>query len=48
MKRRLIDPETSAESAEDNLCRALLSMRSLAEMRDIVIDELPVTVKVQA
>lgn len=38
MKRRLIDPETSAESAEDNLCRALLSMRSLAEMRSFLRD----------
>ncbi|TLY51439.1 MAG: DNA-binding transcriptional regulator [Gammaproteobacteria bacterium] len=38
MKRRLIDPETSAESAEDNLCRAFLSMRGLAEMRSFLRD----------
>lgn len=38
MKRRFIDPETSAESAEDNLCRALLSMKGVAEMRSFLRD----------
>src|SRR5258708_38414786 len=38
MKRRYIDPETPAESAEDDLCRALLSMRGLAEMRSFLRD----------
>jgi len=38
MKRRFIDPETSAESAEDDLCRALLAMRGLAEMRSFLRD----------
>jgi len=38
MKRRYVEPETSTESAEDNLCRALLSMRGLAEMRSFLRD----------
>ena len=38
MKRRFLDPETSAESAEDDLCRALLSMRGLGEMRSFLRD----------
>ena len=38
MKRRFLDPETSAESAEDNLCRALLSMKGVAEMRSFLRD----------
>ena len=38
MKRRLLDPETTDESAEDNLCRALLSMKGTAEMRSFLRD----------
>jgi|SRR5579863_1843498 len=38
MKRRFLDPETTSESAEDNLCRALLSMRGVAEMRSFLRD----------
>ncbi len=38
MKRRFLDPETSAASAEDDLCRALLSMRGLTEMRSFLRD----------
>jgi TrpR-related protein YerC/YecD len=38
MKRKQIDPETTSESAEDNLCRALLAMRGLAEMRSFLRD----------
>jgi TrpR-related protein YerC/YecD len=38
MKRRQLDPETTKESAEDNLCRALLSMRGPVEMRSFLRD----------
>jgi TrpR-related protein YerC/YecD len=38
MKRRFLDAETTAESAEDNLCRALLSMKGVAEMRSFLRD----------
>src|SRR5947199_10458220 len=38
MKRRSLNPETPADSAEDDLCRALLSMRGLAEMRSFLRD----------
>jgi TrpR-related protein YerC/YecD len=38
MKRRQIDPETTNESAEDNLCRALLAMHGIAEMRSFLRD----------
>ncbi|MEP6939688.1 MAG: YerC/YecD family TrpR-related protein [Rudaea sp.] len=38
MKRRFVEPETSTESAEDNLSRALLSMRGLVEMRSFLRD----------
>jgi uncharacterized protein YerC len=38
MKRKQIDPETTKESAEDNLCHALLAMRGVAEMRSFLRD----------
>ena len=38
MKRRYVEPETSSESAETDLCRALLSMRGAAEMRSFLRD----------
>jgi TrpR-related protein YerC/YecD len=38
MKRRFLDPETTTESAEDNLCRALLSMKGVVEMRSFLRD----------
>src|SRR5580765_768445 len=38
MKRKQIDPETTKESAEDNLCHALLAMRGSAEMRSFLRD----------
>ena len=38
MKRKQIDAETTSESAEDNLCRALLAMRGLGEMRAFLRD----------
>jgi TrpR-related protein YerC/YecD len=38
MKRKQIDAETTSESAEDNLCRALLSMRGIGEMRSFLRD----------
>lgn len=38
MKRRFLDPETTSESAEDNLCRALLSMQGVTEMRSFLRD----------
>jgi len=38
MKRRQIDPENTNESAEDNLCRALLAMRGMGEMRSFLRD----------
>ncbi|MBS0568628.1 MAG: DNA-binding transcriptional regulator [Proteobacteria bacterium] len=38
MKRKQIDPETTKESAEDNLCRALLAMRGIGEMRSFLRD----------
>lgn len=38
MKRRLLKPETSRERAEESLCRALLSLRGVAEMRAFLRD----------
>lgn len=38
MKHRFIDPETTAESAEDSLCRALLALDKVAEMRAFLRD----------
>jgi TrpR-related protein YerC/YecD len=38
MKRRHIEPETSSESAESALCRALLSMSGISEMRSFLRD----------
>ena len=38
MKRKQIDPETTKESAEDNLCQALLAMRGIGEMRSFLRD----------
>lgn len=38
MKRRQVDPETTSESAEDALCRALLAMRGIGEMRSFLRD----------
>ena len=38
MKHRLLDPETTAESAEDSLCRALLTLGKVAEMRAFLRD----------
>lgn len=38
MKRRALDPETSADSSETRLCKALLSMRDVAEMRAFLRD----------
>lgn len=32
MKRRSLDPETPAESAEQSLCEALLSLKNVGEM----------------
>lgn len=38
MKRRSLDPETSSDSAETRLCKALLSMRDVGEMRAFLHD----------
>ncbi len=38
LKRRHVEPETSSASAESDLCRALLAMRGLAEMRSFLRD----------
>jgi TrpR-related protein YerC/YecD len=38
MKRRAIDPEKSADSAETGLCKALLAMHDVAEMRAFLHD----------
>jgi|SRR5690242_14024186 TrpR-related protein YerC/YecD len=38
MKRRTIHPEASADSAETNLCKALLAMRDAGEMRAFLRD----------
>lgn len=38
MKRRFIDPETSDASAEHDLCRALLALRTPAEMSAFLRD----------
>ena len=38
MKRRALDPEKSADSAETGLCKALLAMRDVAEMRAFLHD----------
>ncbi|TAL87411.1 MAG: DNA-binding transcriptional regulator [Rhodanobacter sp.] len=38
MKRRSLDPETPAESAEQSLCEALLSMKSADEMSAFLSD----------
>ena len=38
MKQRFLDPETTAESAEDSLCRALLALGKVAEMRAFLRD----------
>ena len=38
MKRRALDPEESIETAETGLCKALLAMRDVAEMRAFLHD----------
>jgi len=38
MKHRFIDPEATPESAEDSLCRALLALDKIAEMRAFLRD----------
>lgn len=38
MKRRALNPEESADSAETSLCKALLSMRDVGEMRALLHD----------
>lgn len=38
MKRRLLEPETSWEQAEDSLCRALLTLKTVPEMRAFLRD----------
>ena len=38
MKHRFIDPETTAESAEDSLCRTLLALDTREEMRAFLRD----------
>lgn len=38
MKRRMLDPEESADTAETGLCKALLAMRDVAEMRAFLRD----------
>lgn len=38
MKRRTLDPETSSDSAETKLCKALLAMRDVGEMRAFLRD----------
>lgn len=38
MKRRALNPETPADSAETGLCKALLAMRGVEEMRAFLRD----------
>lgn len=38
MKRRSLDPETPAESAEQSLCQALLSLKDESEMEAFLRD----------
>ncbi len=38
MKRRMLQPETSQDTAETRLCKALLSLRDVAEMRAFLRD----------
>lgn len=38
MKRRTLDPETSSDSAETRLCKALLALRDVGEMRAFLHD----------
>ena len=38
MKHRFIDPEATSEPAEDSLCRALLALDKIAEMRAFLRD----------
>jgi TrpR-related protein YerC/YecD len=38
MKRRALNPETPADSAETSLCKALLAMRGVEEMRAFLRD----------
>lgn len=38
MKKRFIEPESTATTPEDSLCRALLTLESLAEMRAFLRD----------
>lgn len=38
MKRRMRDPEESADTAETSLCKALLAMRDVGEMRALLHD----------
>lgn len=38
MKRRTLDPENSPDSAETSLCKALLSLRNVEEMRAFLRD----------
>ncbi|HEV7775466.1 MAG TPA: YerC/YecD family TrpR-related protein [Luteibacter sp.] len=38
MKRRSLDPETSADTAELSLCDALMGLKSVAEMRAFLHD----------
>lgn len=38
MKRRMLNPETSSDSAETGLCKALLAMRDVEEMRAFLHD----------
>jgi TrpR-related protein YerC/YecD len=38
MKRRALDPETSSDSAETKLCKALLAMHGVGEMRAFLHD----------
>ncbi|MDR3385880.1 MAG: YerC/YecD family TrpR-related protein [Rudaea sp.] len=38
MKHRMLDPEATPEAAEDSLCRALLALDKLADMRAFLRD----------
>lgn len=38
MKRRTLHPEASADTAETSLCKALLAMRDVGEMRALLHD----------
>ena len=38
MKRRTIEPEDNADTAETGLCKALLAMRGVEEMRALLRD----------